>query len=202
MNTKAASGSAGQPINDQSAERARLEPVNQNPRRGIIGTWPPAAAGKRIGGAETGLGARGFDVGRRAGGAVFDVEVVDPDASGAACARNDCDLNGAERCHDAPSGGSPRKFHLAARHFGLRPARRKSQILLDVPPDVLARAVHQFDLEIVQRTAAAQPQAQRIILGHCALDHAARDHEAAATLKVEIHPQRRAGLREFEFRLT
>src|SRR2546423_14186995 len=85
-----------------------------------------------------------------------------------------------------PTGGPPGESDLPFLEPHLLPARRKHEVALVRPPDVLAASIDQFELEIVGRSFAAHREAETIVRRQIEAHGAAGDRVAAPLHEMEI----------------
>ena len=101
------------------------------------------------------------------------------------------------RCEMRCRSTDPRQTRSPGSHLHALPSRRKLEVLLHISPHVLTRGIHQFQFQIIDRAAAAQPKMHRVLLRHRAAQYVPRDDEASIVLEIEIHSQRRNAPREY-----
>ncbi len=192
MHAEAARGCAVTPVDDQPAERARLGEVQLDPGVRIVGFGYPAGSAERLTGIEAWKRARCARpcVGRRT--VILDREIADPQRAGATVARDDGELDRSEMLRHVAACGTPGELECAAVDSKALPARRRLQVLVNVPPDVLPARVDELDLDVVAATHAAQPESNRVVLGHLMPHRTAGDDESRSSFEIEIQPQRRS----------
>jgi hypothetical protein len=76
--------------------------------------------------------------------------------------------------------------------FILVQALRQLEVLLHVPPHILAGGIDQLEFEVIDCATTAQAEIHRILFGHLAAQGSTRHHETTAALEIEIHLQRRS----------
>ena len=123
-------------------------------------------------------------------GSQSSISIRNPYRALAALARDDGKLDEPE-LRTRRRSTVPRRNRSPGSHLHVLPARRGMQVALHIPPNVLARGIDQFQLQIIDGAAAAQPKMHRVLLRHLAAQRVPRDDEAPTVLEIEIHSQRR-----------
>ena len=107
-------------------------------------------------------------------------------------AGDDRDLDGTDLARHTAAGRSPGEVDQAARDFENVPGAVGFEHLLPVAPDVGPARIDQLQLESIGRHRTAHGEPDTVGRRQHERCRSAGDDEAAATVEIEVEPQRRS----------
>src|SRR5438045_7598051 len=119
-------------------------------------------------------------------------QLIEPDASFAAATGADRDLESSDLTDLSTAYRPPRKLDVPLATGDLRPVARKLVVSLIAPPDIVAGAVDELELEIVRRALTPQVEGEDVVRREIHVQGAMNQRIAAAAVEIEVDTHRPA----------